>query len=78
LVSPVRKIGVFYFREMEELGRPRLPWKQELVSSNLAFPTFMVCVAQSGERWFVKPKVARSKLVVHPNVNVAKTVLALV
>lgn len=31
-----------------------------------SFPDNMVCVAQLGERWFVKPKVARSKLVVHP------------
>lgn len=25
---------------MEESGRPRLPWKQEFASSNLAYPTF--------------------------------------
>ena len=26
-------------REMEESGRPRLPWTQELAGSNPAFPT---------------------------------------
>lgn len=26
-------------REVEELGRPRLPWEQEIESSNLSFPT---------------------------------------
>lgn len=29
----------FCYREIEESGRPRLPWKEEFASSNLAFPT---------------------------------------
>lgn len=28
-----------YYRDLEESGRPHLPWKQGLASSNLAIPT---------------------------------------
>ena len=39
LVALVRFQEGPQYREMEESGRPRLPWTQELAGSNPAFPT---------------------------------------